>query len=62
LALRNAQGDPIHSVPFSEPLSQETPQVLRTLSQEIRSLIQQRYRKELESRCGPLPAALLPTP
>jgi hypothetical protein len=62
LALRNAQGDPIHSVPFNEPLSQEAPQVLRTLSQEIRSLIQQRYRKELESRCGPLPAALLSTP
>jgi len=62
LELRNAQGDPIHSVPFNEPLSQESPQVLRTLSQGIHSLIFQRYRKELESRCGPLPATLLPTP
>lgn len=62
LALRNAEGDPIHSVPFNEPLSQESPQVLRTLNQGIRSLIQQRYRKELESRCGPLPATLLSTP
>jgi hypothetical protein len=62
LELRNAQGDPIHSVPFKEPLSQESPQVLRTLSQGIHSLIFQRYRKELESRCGPLPTTLLPTP
>ena len=62
LALRNAQGDPIHSVPFNEPLSQESPQVLRTLSQGIHSLIFQRYRKELESRCGPLPATLHSAP
>ena len=62
LALRNGDGDPIHSVPFTEPLSQEAPQVLRTLRQGIQLLIQQRYRKELETRCGPLPAALLSTP
>jgi putative zinc finger protein len=62
LTLRNGEGDPIHSVPFAEPLPQEAPQVLRTLRQGIQSLIQQRYRKNLETRCGPLPEALLSNP
>ncbi|MCI0658736.1 MAG: hypothetical protein L0170_16915, partial [Acidobacteria bacterium] len=62
LALRNGEGDPIHSVPFTEPLPQEAPQVLRTLRQGIQSLIQQRYRKDLETRCGPLPESLLSNP
>ena len=62
LALRNGEGDPIHSVPFTEPLPQEAPQVLRTIRQGIQSLIQERYRKDLEKRCGPLPEALLSNP
>jgi hypothetical protein len=62
LALRNGEGDPIHSVSFSEPLPQEAPQVLRTLRQGIQSLIQERYRKDLEKRCGPLPETLLSNP
>ena len=62
LQLRNGEGDPIHSVSFTEPLSQGSPQVLRTLRQGIQALIQQRYRKDLETRCGPLPSALLSSP
>ena len=58
LALRNGEGDAIHSAPFSEPLPQDSPQILRTLRQGIQVLIQQRYRKNLETRCGPLPEAL----
>jgi hypothetical protein len=62
LALRDAAGDPIHSIAFLEPLRDEDPQPLRNLRRGIQFLIQERYRQQLEARCGPLPAVLLASP
>ena len=61
LALRDGEGDPIRTVPFTEPLPVDSPQALRTLRQGVQFLVQERYRKELEARCGTIPAGILST-
>ena len=59
LALRDGEGDSIHSVQFLEPLSQDSPHALQTLRHGIQTLILERYRKQIEARCGPLPAGVV---
>ena len=63
LELRNAEGDPIRTIPFAEPLPADAPQILRSLRQGILHLVRERYRKELEARCNrPLPSGILSPP
>ena len=63
LELRNAEGDPIRTIPFAEPLPADAPQILRNLRQGILHLVRERYRKELEARCNrPLPSGILSPP
>jgi hypothetical protein len=62
LTLRDGEGNSIRSISFSDPLPEDTPKTLRGLRQAIGHLIKDRYRSEIEARCGPLPTRIVEAP
>jgi anti-sigma factor RsiW len=62
LTLRDGQGNPVRSINFSDPLPEDAPKNLRGLRQAIGHLIKDRYRSEIEARCGPLPTRIVESP
>jgi anti-sigma factor RsiW len=62
LTLRDGDGNPIRTVNFSDPLPEDAPKTLRGLRQAIGHLVKDRYRSEIEARCGPLPQSILDSP
>ena len=62
LTLRDGEGNSIRSINFSDPLPEDTPKTLRGLRQAIGHLIKDRYRSEIEARCGPLPTRIVEAP
>jgi putative zinc finger protein len=57
LTLRNSEGDALYTIPYGDAPGTSPPGPVLALEEEIRRAIATSFRKALEERCGPIPAA-----